>query len=521
MRKPRAVIINETEDGKKQITELLNGIVKGGGEVQERTSDGKTENVKIKASGLDFDISSEEVQEPESLRSNSRLLGAQVYFIHEEKEDKTLAPRIAEALVERGAKSGMTLTTEGTTEEPYEVTRAQAGYKHFEGWLPKKETGKRFKISEVADKIDELRKTRKLVQPISIGIIGLGKLGRGCMVESSTSESISNVHVFSGFVQKGEGSYEELIRGQELPIRQAEKIIPHDNLEGIVGANPDVLVICTGKHKMNYNVPNRQVLNRELFQTGLPKVIPVLEAIAGNNNFQGLIAMQSNPNGHLIKYVIDPINPEKGKDKGMGIPVQQITSFPPDSIRFASEVFRYLIENCPAAKVREIKGINLIAPGDHPSDGGIPLYDEATVLLDERTGKTRPLLDMFPELKDPQVQESVNTKARSIGLTVVQTSEKYERDYKGVPQRVIECLEDISCFQQYSRYPIYSGLLTVPVQFVYEPENGNKMHVRVKQVYDTLPQLTKDKEILRLLRKDVKRTAKQTRRWLKEMGINK
>jgi hypothetical protein len=517
MKRPRAVIINESAEAAEQIKGLLEGPIKD-------------------ETGLDFDVSSEQVDDPESLRINSRMLGAQVYFIHEDdnpdKRAEAKASKMASALVERGTRSGMVLTVEGR--QPYKETVMDPGHSYCSGWLPKKERQgdkKRFKDREIIDKVLELREERRLVQPISMGIIGLGKLGRGCMVESALSDSISNIHIFSNFVQAGLGSYDEIIKGEEIPSRiqsrknqkmpslnQVEKITAHNSLEGVLAANPDVLVICTGKHNMDYNVPDRRLLNQELFKTSLPKILPVLEAVK-KGEYHGLVAIQSNPNGHLIKYATDP--PKKSRRQraegrgGMGIPRQQITSFPPDTIRFIEEIYKYLVENYPNSKTRDIRTIYLIAPGDHPQDGGVPFYETATV-SDKRTGRVRPLLEMFSELANQDVQAVINERARKIGLIVANASKKYQSDYRGVPARVIECLEDIACFQQFSRYPIYSGVLSVPTQFSYEPENG-RLNIRVDALHENLEELSPDKKILEALKQDKTTMRWQTRAWLREM----
>lgn len=477
MRKPRAVIINETAKGKKHLIKLLKGPVK-------------------KDSGLSFDIiSAEDVTD--SLRSNSKLLKGDIYFIAENPRDRQIAPAIAKKLSERGVNGGKVLTT--SRPEPYKETLINPGYQEFYGWLPKN-TAENFDTGEVIDKVDDFRKQGKLTQPISIGILGLGTLGIGTLVEAVRIPSVRTAQVYTGFVHQDKtpsvDNYASLLDSLDLPGEQREKIKPHiSTIELLTKTSPDVLVVTQGKHGIDYEqYEKRTQLTEELFKTSLPKIDPILRTIQATR-FKGLIAMQSNPNGHFIRYA-----------NQLGIPMNQLTSFPPDTVRHIAELYEYLKERFPSVKEEEVF---LEAIGEHMK-GGTPIYEKGLV------GGIS-LFDVFPELKEyPQLQEMICNDARARGLKIVKSAKNYEHDYRGVPRRVRECLEDISQLRRTPRYPIYAGLLSAKAEFSYEPysKNSNKVYARVKKSAP-FTEITDDKRIRKELAKDLGAVIDETKKWQK------
>ena len=343
----------------------------------------------------------------------------------------------------------------------------------------------------VKSAIDYIRKGRKMCQPLSVGIAGLGKLGLGILEEAAGKGYISHTQVFTNFVG---GNYELLLKILEPGVR--DKITSGD-LDELFDADPDVLVISTGKHDIDYRqYGTRSELTKMLLETSIPKVRPIIKKSL-ERKFSGLIAMQTNPNSQLITYARD-----------LGIASDQLTSFPPDTNRHIAELYKKIKELHPETKIRR-EDLNLIAVGDH-MNGGIPLYSECTV--NGLKSRAIHLFEAFPEFQDKKLQEEVCKKARGIGLGVMQSAERYEHDYRGVPELVREYLRDMAYFQRDASHPIYYGILGVPVEFTYQGK-GDTVNIRVQKAKN-IADLTKDEEVRREISEEIKDIHEATKPYL-------
>ncbi len=468
MKRPKAVIINETEKGKKHLIELLKGAVKDN-------------------SGLTFDIITDNnVTDPDSLRRNSKLLGGDVYFIHEEPEREKwpLAPKIAKALVERGVRGGMTLTTERTREEPYDVTKKQPGYKHFNGWLPK--TDEQFNAGEVSRKVEEFRKRKrdkegaieqesKFFQTMSVGILGLGKLGRGVCRGIKAKPYIKVVNAFTDFAK---GEYEkEIIPNLAFKKDERKKFKFHNTLEGVIEANPDVLIIATGEHGIQYGAYNQiKDLTERLMHGAYPKVKAMLQAIK-DRDYQGPIFMESNAVGPLLQVA-----------KRMGLDPSNLTSITPDVVRHNTHLLELLQKQDPTLKYSDII---LGTIGEHGKE-----------ISRLREGKVRdiPLTEASPEFKDPKYRRQFNHKARQIGLTLVEASRRLRDTYGGITEMITDALESFAYFQRnvpsaYSYFPEADCFIGVPSVAEYP--------LKIKSVATHLRNLSQDREVLTELGKTI------------------
>jgi hypothetical protein len=118
---------------------------------------------------------------------------------------------------------------------------------------------------------------------------------------------------------------------------------------------------------------------------------------------------------------------------------------------------------------------------------------------------------------DEGLQEIVCEKARRKGLTVMQSAEKFKHDYRGVPERVRECLSDIAYYIEHSRYPIYTGILSCPARFIYQGK-GDKSNVRVQPVFKNINDLTKgDKDVAAGMRRDIREVIRATKPYIKSI----
>ena len=346
--------------------------------------------------------------------------------------------------------------------------------------------------TETKTAIDYLRQKRKIFQPISVGIVGLGKLGLGTLKEATKDTCISHAYVFTNFVN---GNYEPLLGILERGRREKST---GGSLEDLFDANPDVLIISTGKHNIDYSqFKTRPELTKMLLETSIPKVKPVLE-MALKRKFSGLIAMQTNPNSHLIMYARD-----------LGIHPNQLTSFPPDTNRHIEELYKKIKELYPETKIRE-EDIHLLAIGDH-MNGGIPLYSECTI--SGLKSKDVPLLEAFPQFQDKKLQEKVCKDARGVGLGIMQSAGTYKHDYDEVPKHIKDCLKDLAYFQEFSRCPIYQGILSVPVRFTYQGK-GNTVEIRVQKA-KKIADLTQDEQVREELLGEIDNIKELTHPYLK------
>lgn len=423
MRKPRAIIINETPKGKKDLVRLIKGPIKND-------------------SGIDFDITTaENVSIP--VRSNSKLLNGTTYFIAEDPKDPKQASQIAKALNDRGVKVGKVLTTDRP--KPYAETTTEPGYEQFSGWLPKTEG--EFNEGEVKRKIEEMREDKKLVQPISIGIIGLGKLGRQLCSDLKSKPYAKSVHAFTNWAKN---SYERNIKPR-LAFKgdQERKFQFHSRLEGVIEANPDILIVATGEHGIHYEKYDKiKDLTRRLMQGAYPKVRKILEAVR-DMDYPGTICMEANPTGALLQVA-----------KRMGIDPSDLTSITPDMSRHKTLLLEKLLQKDPSLRYSDI---NLTVIGEHGKE--IPLLREAKV-------RGELLTEAHPEFKNQAYRRVFINEAREIGLNLVKVAEKLGDNYGGIPEIIIENLEGFAYFQRnmpsaYSYFPEADCFIGTPSKVSY------------------------------------------------------
>ena len=341
---------------------------------------------------------------------------------------------------------------------------------------------------EVSNAIEYVRQKRLMIQPISLGIIGLGVLGQGIINQTADQGWVKEISVFSNFLNGNIDKYKEELARLDLSGTGERKLkYPYKNIEEIIEANPDVLIISTGEHGIDYNAyeNDRSKLTPYLLKTSAPKVAQIYQAII-NLKFPGLIIPETNPSGHLIHL-----------GKKMNIPSNQMTSFTPDSIRGRGAIYNYLQQK--NVNIEENK-IEIPVVGEHMK-GGTPLYDRATV-------DKKPLFEVYPEFKDPELQAQITSQIRGQGLRVMKSAQDSGHDYQGVPKRVKECLDSIAHLQKSPPYPIYAGILSLPANFTYLGA-GNEIYPRVKRTI-RMTKITDDKEIIKGLLEDKYKLREET-----------
>lgn len=469
MRKPRAVIINETPEGKENLTTLLKGLIKTGGKAQALV-DGVKQEVDIEGSGLDFEIIDEDnVSVP--LRKNSKLLPGTIYFIREDPKNPKLESQIAKELTEKGADNAKVLTTERL--KPYAETTTAEGHEHFSGWIPKR--GGIFDVGEVSRKVEELRKDEKLSQRVTLGVIGLGKLGRQILSVFKSQSHIASVHAFSEFAKN---DYEkEIIPRMAFEGDQRRKFHFHGNLEAVIQANPDQLVISTGEFRVPYdNYDKIRDLTGRLMVGAYPKVRRILQAVK-DAGYNGTILMEANPTGALLQVA-----------KRMGIDPSILTSITPDMSRHKTLLLEKLSAEDPSLQYSDI---DLTVIGEHGKE--IPLLREARV-------RGELLTNVFPEFKKASYRMDFINEAREIGLRGIKISEKLGDNYGGTPDKIVEYIKHFASFGRtipsaYSYFVEADCFIGAPSIIDYP--------LKVKSVSQSLRGLSQDKEVLAGLGKDI------------------
>jgi hypothetical protein len=347
--------------------------------------------------------------------------------------------------------------------------------------------------TEFKSAMDYVREEGFMFQPITVSLDGLGAFNMGTIEKLVRGDCVSYVYPHSDFVEKElNGDYDLVFNSLDLSRAERDKIITGTR-EEIFDTEPDVFIIARGKHGIDYSkFKTRVELIEMLLKTSIPKIDPILDK-AIDKEYTGLMNIQSNPTGHLLYYAIK-----------RGMAKSQVTSFPPDTIRHISELCEQLREFDPSIKEDDIE---LEAIGEHMIRGGTPLYYNCKV-------RGKPLMKAFPQMKDKKLQEIVRDKADK-GLLVMQSAEKFKHDYRGVPERARECLSDIAHYKEFSRYPIYTGVLSCPAKFIYKGK-GDNTNVRVQPIFTNISDLTKgDKEAEAEIKGDIKKIVKLTKQYLK------
>jgi len=453
------------------------------------------------ATGIEFDVQGFG-RCPEDI---TKISDANIFFIDYFMEGKK-GDEIAKELIDLGAQGERVLITadlaaaighmgnikkslfKKTSTDRAEV--AQATYEIHESFphLMRKP----FETDALTNLAFKLREERKIKAPLNVGVIGLGKLGLGTVQEIVKEGWVTQVGAFTNFVGGSQDEYQKLLDSLDLSGEERDKIVTHSDLEGLIETNPDVIVIATGEHDTPYfEYKDRTKLTERLFRKGLPKIDAILESVQ-RLNCQSLLAIESNPNGHYIHHAIRK-----------GINPFQLTSFSPDTMRHVRVIYETLKKKHPDLKEEEIE---LMVIGEHMK-GGTPLYNEAKV-------RGIPLTDFDPRFAKRGFQNKKTREARKQGLEVMQSSTRYSHDYRGVPRRVKEGLQELAHFQPTSRNPIYAGRISVPATFVYSFHDG-VCYPRVRPTHQKITEFTQDRFATKEIPNDIEKIKRQEREWTK------
>ncbi|MHA1703914.1 MAG: hypothetical protein ACTSWK_16785 [Promethearchaeota archaeon] len=292
--------------------------------------------------------------------------------------------------------------------------------------------GKPIDAKKLTDLVTELRDKQGIRIPLSLGVVGLGRLGRETVERASTAPWISQIGVFSEFLNDHPDEY------KMYPKIIGGDVTPHKRLEGLLESNPDILFIATG-------IRSEEIIPRnKMFEPTAERVYPILKTIR-DSGYKNPIIIGSNPIEPLIKLAHD-----------IGIDPRQLIG---ESVTDTLRTRRMLVEGSylPKNGIR-IYDIDIDVLGSHSRP--VPIFSGATI-----KGKK---IESYAEFREKFTRElrkmggKIMRGARAIG------------SYSDAPNAVMEILWDFStlsrrprsCWSMYDFKTSYS-VTNVPVDITY------------------------------------------------------
>jgi hypothetical protein len=169
---------------------------------------------------------------------------------------------------------------------------------------------------KVNDTLNNLMTHGRLVRPQRRGMIGFGALAGEVWARTPEDEHILENLIYStgaarratitalfpDEAERAKREYGHKTWDLEVLNEWVEQLIPnttfYDSPQEVIDANPDALMISTGKHYEPGNLPKREAM----FPDNFPKVDPVLEFLRGKDM---LVFIESNPPGPFLKHAHD------------------------------------------------------------------------------------------------------------------------------------------------------------------------------------------------------------------------
>jgi malate/lactate dehydrogenase/CheY-like chemotaxis protein len=396
MKRPKIVIIDDDTAIRNVLRESIKNPVK-------------------KETGIEFDVK-EYSQCPENI---DEITDANIYFIDFFLPGKK-GDEIARELKEKGAQGERIMITGNLPEAIEQMSRLgkksiftayskdradmlAAWYEVGGQELFPRLLSKPFETKKLIDIISDLRNKRRIQVPLSLGVIGLGRLGRETIERASDVSWINRIEVYSEFFNQNES------KAYELYPKVIGAVATHKRLEGILESNPDVLFIATGTRS--------KITKREkMFAESAEKIFPVFKAV-GRMEYLNPIINGSNPIEALVKL---------GHELGIS-PRQLIGQNVTDTLRTR----RMLIEGPYLPERVDAYDIHLDVLGTHSQP--LPIFSTATV-------RGKPLGDLtdYKKFREEFVKELTEIgKKIMIGAQTIGS-------YSDAPNAVMEMLEDLS-----------------------------------------------------------------------------
>lgn len=496
MKKPKAIVVSKDSEERQRIANSLkNGISKDTGidfkvnqyeNRQNLTKEAKEAQLYV-ATSLNPYSSQQKLARKMKKRGShcARLLVTNTSDIVKqdiEHSRGTLLSRL-KGLIKKGSKPAGTLLTMYFLHKGDKISSENIDWKDFKNWFRNTspfhdiviEGDKHPLDTETKKAIEYVRQKRKMCQPLSVGVVGLGKLGRQILHDFKSKPYIESVHAFSEFAND---NYEEVIVPRmAFEGDQRRNFHFHKALEELIEANPDLFIISTGEFGVPYEKYNKiGNLTERLMRGAYEKVRDILQVLK-DTGYNGCICMESNPTGPLLQVA-----------KRIGIDPSILTSITPDMSRHKTLLLEKLSEKDPSLQYSDI---DLTVIGEHGKE--IPLLTEARI-------RDQPLIEVFPEFKKEEYRKNFVEEGRHIGLKLMTIADNLGDNYGGTPDEIVKQIENFA-FLGRNISSAYSYFADADC-FISSPSLIN-YPLRIESVSDTIEGLSQDKEVISELRKHI------------------
>jgi len=278
-----------------------------------------------------------------------------------------------------------------------------------------------YEFSDVSRIMTDLRDQNLLRNPVSVTIIGGGRIGQGILRALNSTQGMVNEVAFYSSLGKTPGFYDTLKTSLGFG---RQRVRFGENIEDVLSGNPDVIFLARGDHNFNVaSYPDRQSLAEAYIKACAPAVNEALEVVKQSD---------------ALKIMLSP-EPFLWGAESKGIEPNQITSFCVDQKR-ANTVVNELVGELRKTKTdvprESIRGIRWY--GSH----GAGWLD-----MSEATYGTHPLTEVFPEFNNIYFVQALQQKSSHFGHSMVQALQELEQNYfTEVPAAAVDLINSISSY---------------------------------------------------------------------------
>lgn len=298
---------------------------------------------------------------------------------------------------------------------------------------------------------------KKMQRALKIGIFGLGRLGRAVLKKTKESDCIEKIHVYTSFAKYVQEAKPMIIR--LVGENNLEKVEFHDNLEEMVNADHDVLLITTGRHIAD----SEKVFSRDHeFEESMNKISQLVKYL---KQYQGMVISESNPVELILNELKDSVQNNK-----------RLTSISADSFRAKTMLFKGIKMIPPYYHLGSANDIFLEVMGKHGHS--IPLFEECILKIKDPEKEEqfvyRYLKDIYPSVLSKYFRDRFSKRLDKIGERTMQASLFLKDSYEDTPHVIMQGLEDIAGYKKRLRPSFHcyfgekQGFLIYPARMDYK-----------------------------------------------------